>query len=163
MIALAGGMESWRWRAARWNIQKFLKSDTNQHQRNGCSKHPKVFVIRHKPTLKKWLLKISKRFCYQTQTNMGAQKFSWIGLLPFFWKLLYLLSQKFSWIGLLLVKSFHGFGCCLNWIRLLLDLLLGSDCCLLQGVWQLPGWASRGQVLHNFVHCVYLFSFFKCI
>ena len=33
-------------------------------------------------------------------------------------------------------------------LLLLLDLLLGIDCCL-QGVRQLPGRGSRGQVLHN--------------
>ena len=45
-----------------------------------------------------------------------------------------------------------------NWIGLLPNLLLGIDCSLQLGVWQFPGWGSRGQVLHNFLKVLKSFS-----
>ena len=69
-------------------------------------------------------------------------------------KINHLGSQKLSLIGLL-VDLMLGFDFLLLVLLLLLNLLLlnlllGIDCCL-QGVRQLPGRGSRGQVLHNFL------------
>ena len=67
--------------------------------------------------------------------HLGSQKLSLIGLL----------------VDLLLLVPWLGFDLLLLLnILLLLNLLLGIDCCL-QGVRQLPGRGSRGQVLHNFL------------